>query len=282
MQCNLPPRWSVWQDVKQFFKGAKTIKTTRWMYAGILIAALAAGADALGAGGKGGRGGRGGGGDLPDPNQSTKREASATRRDGSRMSEAQQQNVQKLKSDLLSIKQGSQVTTEQKQALKNDLMAMADGATKPDQALVQTLANDLSQAMSDGKMTTTEKAKLAKDLEAVMNCANIPLSEVQAAITDAQAILAASGIMQQEVRKGEAGKLVTRLPAVAQRIILPPLIDDPVRHFDPGAAQGCNQSSLGFSQSPCADAWTEVQTTLPHVSTERSNDTLFRHCRLRR
>jgi len=156
MQCNLPPRWSVWQDVKQFFKGAKTIKTTRWMYAGILIAALAAGADALGAGGKGGRDGRGGGGDLPDPNQSTKREASATRRDGSRMSEAQQQNVQKLKSDLLSIKQGSQVTTEQKQALKNDLMAMADGATKPDQALVQTLANDLSQAMSDGKMTTTE------------------------------------------------------------------------------------------------------------------------------
>lgn len=175
------------------------MRTIQWICTGIMLAALASTAEAQ-RGGRGRPGGGIGGGNLPDPNAPVRREQPAKRADGSRMSETQQQNVQKLKSDLQSIKQGSQVTPEQKQALKNDLMAMADGATKPDPALTQQLANDLSQAMSDGKLAASEKAKLAKDLEAVMNSANIPMSEVQAAISDAQAILAASGVTQSEVQ----------------------------------------------------------------------------------
>lgn len=119
---------------------------------------------------------------------------------GSHISEAQQKNIQKLTSDLQSIKQGSQVTPEMKQALKNDLMAMADGATKPDQALVQKLANDLADAMSDGKISNAEKAKLTNDLYAVMNSANVSTAEVSQAITDAQAILAASGVDKQDAQ----------------------------------------------------------------------------------
>ena len=116
------------------------------------------------------------------------------------MSEAQQQNIQKLSSDLQAIKQGSQVTPEMKQALKNDLMAMAEGATKPDPAAVDKLASDLSDAMSDGKITNAEKAKLSNDLYAVMNSANIPASEVNAAIADAKVILTASGISKNDVQ----------------------------------------------------------------------------------
>ena len=121
-------------------------------------------------------------------------------RSGSRMSPTQQQNIQKLQADLQAIKQGSQVTPEMKQALKNDLMAMADGATKPDQALVQALANDLSKAMADSSISNQEKAQLTKDLYAVMNSANVPASEVNQAISDAKTILTASNVSQQDVQ----------------------------------------------------------------------------------
>ena len=112
----------------------------------------------------------------------------------------QQKNIQKLTGDLQAIKQGSQVTLEMKQALKNDLMAMAEGATKPDPALVDKLAADLADAMSDGNISNAEKAKLTNDLYAVMNSANIPASEVNQAVADAQVILAASGVTKQDAQ----------------------------------------------------------------------------------
>ena len=46
---------------------------------------------------------------------------------GTKMSETQQQNVDQLKSDAKEIKQGSQVTQEQKDALKNDLNVHGKG-----------------------------------------------------------------------------------------------------------------------------------------------------------
>lgn len=120
---------------------------------------------------------------------------------GSHMSPQQQQNVAQLKTDLTEIKQGSQVTPEQKQELQSSLTAMAEGATRPDPVLVEALATDLSDAMSDGNLSNTEKMKLASELQKVMNSANIPASEVEAAIADAQAVLQASGVDQQDVEK---------------------------------------------------------------------------------
>lgn len=123
----------------------------------------------------------------------------AAKPNGSHLSEQQTKNVQKLQADLNAIKQGSRVTQDQVNTLKADLMAMVDGATKPDQALVQKLANDLANAIADGKLTSKEKAQLSQDLYAVMNSANIPTSEVNQAIADAQTIFAASGITKEEV-----------------------------------------------------------------------------------
>lgn len=123
----------------------------------------------------------------------------AAKPNGSHLSEQQTKNVQKLQADLNAIKQGSRVTQDQVNTLKADLMAMVDGATKPDQALVQKLANDLANAIADGKLTSKEKAQLSQDLYAVMNSANIPTSGVNQAIADAQTIFAASGITKEEV-----------------------------------------------------------------------------------
>jgi hypothetical protein len=146
------------------------------------------------------------GGRAQKPNN----DAARTKPTGSNLPPAQQQNLQKLQADLQAIKQGSQVTAEQKQALKNDLMAMADGATKPDPALVQQLANDLANAMSDGQIDNKEKAQLANDLQKVMAGANIPPEEVNQAIADVQAILTASG-----VDKAEMQTIVNDLQAIA-------------------------------------------------------------------
>ncbi|MBL8204511.1 MAG: hypothetical protein JNM09_09805 [Blastocatellia bacterium] len=146
------------------------------------------------------------GGRAQKPNN----DAARTKPTGSNLSPTQQQNIQKLQADLQAIKQGSQVTTEQKQALKNDLMAMADGATKPDPALVQQLANDLSEAIADGSIDSKEKAQLANDLQKVMNSAGIPPEEVNQAIADAQAILASSGVDKSAVQT-----IVNDLKAIA-------------------------------------------------------------------
>ncbi|MFN0112200.1 MAG: hypothetical protein ACKVZH_25345 [Blastocatellia bacterium] len=166
----------------------------------VCLAALSATAFAQRAGGRLGKTGT-----EPSGNARTGNKPS-----GSHISEAQQQNIQKLTSDLQAIKKGSQVTPEMKTALKNDLMAMADGATKPDPALVEKLATDLADAMSDGAISNAEKAKLTNDLYAVMNSANIPAAEVNQAIADAQAILAASGVDKQD-----AQLIVSDLKAIA-------------------------------------------------------------------
>ena len=128
-------------------------------------------------------------------------EGSVPKPTGKNLSDRQQGNIKQLQSDLSDIKEGSQVTPEQKTDLKNSLMAMADGATKPNPATVQKFADDLGEALSDGRLSVAEQNQLAKDLEAVMNSANIPQAEIDKAIADAQAILLASGVDKSDVQK---------------------------------------------------------------------------------
>lgn len=125
--------------------------------------------------------------------------SSATKTGDSKLSDQQQKNIERLQSDLNAIKQGSQVTQNQITALKNDLIAIAERATRPDPALVDKLATDLANALADGKLSNAEKARLSQDLYAVLNSANISTAEINQAIADAQTILQASGITKNEV-----------------------------------------------------------------------------------
>src|SRR6185295_1645228 len=118
-----------------------------------------------------------------------------------KMSPAQQQNAEQLKTDAASVKHGSQVSQAQKDALKNDLYSMVKSGNRPDEALVNQLATDLSNALADGKITGLEKSKLMKDVEKVMNSAGVSPTQVNQAISDAQAILTASGLTKSDVQK---------------------------------------------------------------------------------
>ncbi len=126
------------------------------------------------------------------------------------ISSDQQGNIDKLKQDLNAVKSGSTVTQEQKDALRDSIYNLAEGTTKPDKAMVQTLANDLAQSIADGNLSNQEKTKLANDLQKVLNSANISVDELNAVIADAKSILEASNIDKNDVET-----IVNDLKAIA-------------------------------------------------------------------
>lgn len=118
-----------------------------------------------------------------------------------KLSATQQQNINQLVADLKTIKSKSPVTPEQKQQLKKDLQAAAEGAKKPSPESVTKLASDLSTAWADQKLSPSERVYLVQNFNAVMNSANIPSAESQAALNSAQTILKYSGISKEDAQK---------------------------------------------------------------------------------
>jgi len=129
-----------------------------------------------------------------------------------KLSATRQQNINQLAADLKTIKSKS-VTPEQKQELKKDLLAAAEGAKKPSSDSVTKLANDLSAVWADQKLSAQDQAFLAKDLNTVLNSANISAAESQGALNSAQTILKYSGIS-----KDDGQKIVSDLKAIAAEL----------------------------------------------------------------
>lgn len=129
------------------------------------------------------------------------------------ISPAHQENVKKLQSDLTYIKNGSEVTPEQKQQLVKDFQKLAEGTVKPSQESVSTLATSLSSAFADQKITPQEQIKIMENVTTVMNSANIPPEEVQAVVQDAKTILEASGVDKNDVEI-----IVNDLKAIVEEI----------------------------------------------------------------
>jgi hypothetical protein len=113
----------------------------------------------------------------------------------------QKQNVLALKRDLVALQEESDVTPEQVTALKASLAAAAEGATKPGDAAVQALAEDLGAALDNGQLSAKEQALLAQDLGAVLSSANVPRDEAEASIQDARGNLAASHVSSTDLQK---------------------------------------------------------------------------------
>ena len=107
--------------------------------------------------------------------------------------------MEKLKRDLESMKGKSQVTPQMKQQLAADLTAMAEGATKPSQASLQKLVNDLTAATADKNLSSREIAQLSSDFYKVLNSAGISAAEFNAVVSDAQTLLKASGVGSADV-----------------------------------------------------------------------------------
>jgi hypothetical protein len=120
-----------------------------------------------------------------------------------------QQSIAKLRSELTGIKVNSPVTAEQKQRVARDLMAVAQGASKPSQATATDLANSLAAAFAEKPLADKDCSRLMSDLAAVLNPAKIQPATMQAIYADIQAIFQSNGMARKD-----AVKLVDQVKAV--------------------------------------------------------------------
>ena len=120
-----------------------------------------------------------------------------------------QLSIAKLRTDLTAIKASSPATAAQKQQIAKDLMATAQGASKPSQATAAALANGLATAFADKPLADKDCSRLLSDLAAVLNPAKIQASQMQAIYADIQAIFQANGMA-----RNNAVKLVDQVKAV--------------------------------------------------------------------
>jgi hypothetical protein len=93
----------------------------------------------------------------------------------------------KFQTDLATVAVGAAVSTEQKQLITRDLLAMAQGA-KPSPASVSKLAEKLTSACAEKQLSAASRTRLAQDLDAVLNPAKYPQAKWDAIYADVQAI----------------------------------------------------------------------------------------------
>jgi hypothetical protein len=98
----------------------------------------------------------------------------------------------------------------QKQQLAKDLIAAAQGASKPSQSTATDLANSLAAAFAEKPLADKDCSRLLSDLAAVLNPAKIQASQMQAIYADIQAIFQANGMARKD-----AVKIVDQVKAVA-------------------------------------------------------------------
>lgn len=121
-----------------------------------------------------------------------------------------QQSLARVRADLAAIQANSPVTATQKQQLAKDLLASAQGASKPSAATVAALADSLASALARKPLPESSRNRLVSDLAAVLNPANIQPAQMQAIHNDIQAIFQANGMA-----RSDAVKLVDQVKAVA-------------------------------------------------------------------
>jgi hypothetical protein len=121
-----------------------------------------------------------------------------------------QQSMAKLRTDLTAIKVNSPVTAEQKQQITKDLIAAAQGGSKPSPATAGGLATSLTATFAEKPLGDKECSRLLSDLAAVLNPAKIQPTQMQAIYGDIQAIFQANGMA-----RNEAVKIVDQVKAIA-------------------------------------------------------------------
>jgi hypothetical protein len=111
----------------------------------------------------------------------------------------QQENIEKLITDLKALQEKSEVTEEQRETLKNDLISTLQGVQKPSQTAVENLAADFSEIISDGHINLNEIKVIQEDVNLVLNSANISDEKIEVLKKDFQAIGESSNISSEDL-----------------------------------------------------------------------------------
>jgi hypothetical protein len=119
----------------------------------------------------------------------------------------------RLQADIAGIKAGTPATPEQKTQFMKDIAVAVRGATKPLLPTVAKFVNELTAALSEKALGAPEQARLAQDIEAVLNSAAMPVTQFDAVLADAQAILQVGG-----AKRAAAVAVANDLRAVGQEV----------------------------------------------------------------
>jgi uncharacterized phage infection (PIP) family protein YhgE len=112
-----------------------------------------------------------------------------------------QQSIAKLRADLTAIKANTPATTAQKDQISRDLIALAQGGSKPSQSTAADLANGLAAAFAAKPLADKDCSRLLSDLAAVLNPAKIQATQMQAIHNDIQAIFQTNGMARKDAVK---------------------------------------------------------------------------------
>jgi hypothetical protein len=104
----------------------------------------------------------------------------------------QQSILVRLQSDMGAIKAAP--TDEQKQKLARDLTAASMGPVKPTQASISKLASSLATALGEKTLTPEVRGRLLQDLHGALNGASLPPTQMDAIVSDTQAIFQTAGV----------------------------------------------------------------------------------------
>lgn len=116
------------------------------------------------------------------------------------ISQAQQQNIDKLSADLSAIKPGAEASADQKQQIAADIQSLSKGVSKPSKESLTKLVNNLSTILSDKSTSLTQQPQLAKSINVVVNSGNLSLGQAQAFIKGALDALKSGGVNEQQLQ----------------------------------------------------------------------------------
>jgi hypothetical protein len=108
--------------------------------------------------------------------------------------------VDKLFTDLKTIRAGFQFTPEMIAQFKSDLKTMLEGAQRPDPALVKQFLSDAAGALQDGRLSTKEVLLLKTDVGKIVQSAGIPQEEFNAVVDDLRTLAQASNVDRADLQ----------------------------------------------------------------------------------
>jgi hypothetical protein len=109
-------------------------------------------------------------------------------------------HLTRLIRDLNTLTVGYAAAPAERNILRNDLMAVAQGGYRPPSSAVQQLSGSLINHLPSRRIPLLNTEQLALDLEAVMNGSRLSPTRVNHAINSAQTILRSSGVPQAGIQ----------------------------------------------------------------------------------
>ena len=103
----------------------------------------------------------------------------------------------RFNTELAAIHADSQVSSDQKQKLAQDLILSAQGP-KPSLAKASKLAADVAAAFVEKPLSATSRARFVQELDAVLNPGKYPQAKLDGIIRDVQAIFQENGLARMK------------------------------------------------------------------------------------